>query len=84
VRLSAGVTSLVLLAVVVGTVSPPTAATAGPSDTLCSMSTDRGEVPDRFAIEACVDGENIWLRNSLEVPVRFVTNGDAEQDVTSS
>jgi uncharacterized protein (DUF697 family) len=51
-------------------------AVAGPSPGLCPMNTSRGAVPDDFAIDACVDGSGIWLRNQLKVAVRFTVAGD--------
>lgn len=84
-RLPVGVRRLslvVAIAVVAANALVAVPADAGPAPGLCRMATARGEVPDRFAVDACVDGSSIWLRNSLEVPVRFETTGDVEQPVT--
>ena len=44
---------------------------------LCRSIESRGAVPKDFAIEACFDGQQVKLRNTLKVPVRI----DASQDV---
>lgn len=52
------------------------AATAGPVRSLCSYDPARGEVPSDFGLQACVDGQGIWLRNDLSVPVTVRASGD--------
>ena len=53
-----------------------TTASAGPANGLCSMDTSRGSVPADFAIDACIDGGAIYLRNNLKVPMQFGVSGD--------
>jgi hypothetical protein len=53
----------------------PATVFAGPAGGLCKMDTARGAVPSNFGLEACVDGNAIWLRNQLSVPVRIQVTG---------
>jgi hypothetical protein len=48
----------------------------GPAAGLCRMDTTRGAVPAGFALDACVDASAVWLRNQLDIPVRFTVGGD--------
>jgi hypothetical protein len=63
--------------------STEVSAHAGPAPGLCNVDYSRGRVPDRFAIDGCVDGASIWLRNSLDIPVRITTSGDVRSSVTT-
>ena len=69
-RIVAAVCALALL-----TVGVPPAAQAVPATGLCRMNTARGEVPQDFVVEACVDGSSIWIRNNLSVPITFGYEG---------
>lgn len=48
---------------------------AGTDPSLCSPNTSRGAVPADFPLEACVDGNAIWLRNNLGFPIDLDTHG---------
>ena len=50
-------------------------ATAAATASICESSTERGTVPDKFPLDACVDGKSIWIRNNLTVPVTIATSG---------
>ena len=52
-------------------------AAAGPVAGLCNRSDARGAAPDNFAIDVCTDGQRIWLRNNLSVPVTLAITGDS-------
>lgn len=53
-------------------------ASAEPSPGPCAMDESRGEIPDAFPIDACVDGNSIWLRNDLAVPALVEAGGSAQ------
>jgi hypothetical protein len=58
-----------------------------PASGLCEMDTSRGSIPPGFAIDACVDGSAVWLRNQLDVPstsVSAVTRGGRIRPLSSS
>lgn len=75
-------TALAVCLVAVPVVPPaPVLAAAKPAPGLCSMNTSRGTIPASFAIDACVTNSGIWLRNQLQVPVRFKVSGDAGKPV---
>ena len=71
--------AMVLLACVAvgdaGAATQTPRANAGPAPGLCAMDTSRGGVPATFPIDACVNGKGVWLRNTMQVPVRFVRSG---------
>jgi hypothetical protein len=48
---------------------------------MCVMNQSRGSIPTRFALDSCVDGETIWLRDQLKAPVRFTVSGDVRTPV---
>jgi hypothetical protein len=77
--LTALVAGLIVLPATLSAV--PSSAAAKPAPGLCAMNTSRGAVPANFAIDACVTAAGIWLRNQLQVPVRFKSSGDAAQPV---
>ena len=69
----------VVLALVAATliVVKDSPASAGPAPGLCDMNETRGEVPDDFPVDACVNPTTgLWLRNTRELPVRFEAEGD--------
>jgi hypothetical protein len=70
---------VVVLAVIATTLTSTglTEASAGPAPGLCVMNTSRGSVPATFAIDGCVDGNAVWLRNTLPVPITLSTSGSA-------
>lgn len=75
-------TALAVCLVAMPVICPaPALAAAKPAPGLCSMNTSRGAVPASFAIDACVTNSGIWLRNQLQVPVRFKVSGDARKPV---
>ncbi|MCW2580576.1 MAG: hypothetical protein JWR82_2177 [Blastococcus sp.] len=53
--------------IVAGTSNAP--ASAGPAPELCTYDAARGPVPADFAVEACVDGTSVVLRNDLDFPL---------------
>jgi hypothetical protein len=53
--------------IVAGTSTAP--ASAAPAAELCSYDAARGPVPSDFAVEACVDGTSMVLRNDLDFPL---------------
>ena len=71
---------VIVVAIVAVQISQPIAH-SGPSLALCNMDEVRGNVPDGFPIAACVDGNSIWLRNNLEIPIQFKVTGDTSAAV---
>ncbi|MBN1091770.1 hypothetical protein JKP75_03785 [Blastococcus sp. TML/M2B] len=62
----------------------PSAAAAPAADrapALCSSDEVRGGVPERFPVEACVDGTAITLRNDRDRPVLVTPMGDVAAPV---
>jgi hypothetical protein len=51
-------------------------ASAGPAPGLCEMDTRRGEIPKAFAVDACVDGSKLILRNNLTIALTVQRAGD--------
>lgn len=49
-------------------------ATAGPAPGLCTADT-RASAPADFAIDACIDGDSVWLRNNLGAPIGISATG---------
>lgn len=52
------------------------ASEGGPTEDLCRMNPERGEVPSTYPLDGCVDGGSIWIRNQLAIPIRLVGGGD--------
>lgn len=68
--------AVALTASVVLPFSAPSLGHAGPAPSLCEQNDSRGPVPENFPMQACVDGDSIWLRNDLSVPVTIQVTGN--------
>ena len=73
---------LIVAAMIAGQISQPLAHSE-PALALCNMDELRGNVPDNFPIAACVDGNAIWLRNNLEIPIQMKVTGDTGTAVST-
>jgi hypothetical protein len=69
------------MAVLLG-IAAPAPVSAAPAPGLCPMNAVRGTVPADFALDACVDGTGIWVRNQLQVPVHLKPSGDTGSPVS--
>jgi hypothetical protein len=49
---------------------------AGPAPGLCQMNSSRGTIPANFAIEACSDGQYVYLHNNLTVALTVKVHGN--------
>lgn len=76
--------ALIVLVVALTVASVVQPVSAGPAGTLCRMNTVRGAVPQNFTVEACVDGDAIWIRNQLDLPITFTFSGDVRTPVKVS
>jgi hypothetical protein len=59
------------------TLAAPAPVAAGPAPGLCAGDATRGTVPADFALDACVNGTGVWVRNNLTIPVHLATSGSA-------
>lgn len=67
--------TLVLSMVIFSMTAP--AAQAGPDAGLCQMNTSRGNIPASFAIDACINKTNVYLRNDLTVALTVEARGNS-------
>lgn len=72
------------LAASVHVMAPSSEVVAGPDPGLCAMSTERGAVSTAFAINACIDSDNVWLFNQLGVPITIAVEGVSSVPVTTN
>jgi hypothetical protein len=65
-----------VLTALVAALTPATARAQGVDSSLCSNNTDRVTIPGDFAVDACFDGEAIYLRNRTQFVLSVKTQGD--------
>jgi hypothetical protein len=66
---------ILTVTIVLAAASAAVSAVAGPAPGLCKMNTYRGAVPAKFFIDACIDGNNIWLYNTSTLVLRVARAG---------
>jgi hypothetical protein len=68
--------STLVLSMVIFSMTAPTAQ-AGPAPGLCQMNTSRGSIPASFAIDACINKTDVYLRNNLTIALTVEARGNS-------